>query len=898
MLARMKVGFRTVIASCVPMWLLSVTHGQNVDASLLGELKYRLIGPYRAGRALACTGVPGNPDKYYFGAVGGGVWVSENSGRTWSPIFDAMGVASIGAIAVAPSDPRILYVGSGEADMRSDIQQGDGIYKSVDAGKTWRRIGLEDTRAIGKIIVDPKDADTLYVAALGHPYGPNQQRGVFKSVDGGVTWSSSLFVDQNTGAIDLAMDPSDPNTILAAMWQTRRPPWSVYPPSSGPGSGLYKSTDAGKTWARIDGHGLPASVGRIGLSFCVSAPNRIYAVVDSNGKPGGGIYVSEDKGDHWKQTTADNRLWGRGWYFGGITADPKDSTKVYVMNTAAYRSNDGGKTFVPFKGAPGGDDYHTLWINPDDPQRMIMASDQGTIVSVDGATTWSSWWNQPTGQFYHAITDNRFPYWVYGSQQDSGAMAVPSRSNHDIISMRDWRPMSVGGESGTIAPDRAHPGTLIDNGGQIERLSDGWHRTSEPTKGQAGGPWRNTWTLPIAASPHDPKVFYTSHQVIFRSGDGGNSWKVISPDLSRETNTVPPNLDEPTIADNQGNARRGVVYWIAPSPRKRGMIWAGTDDGLIWLTQDEGRHWSNVTPSQLEPWSKVGVIGASHFNADSAFAAIDRHRLDDNKPYIYRTRDKGKHWDLIVDGLPGDQHVNVVREDSVRKGLLFAGTERSVFVSFDDGDHWQPLTLNLPPASVRDLVIEGSDLVVGTHGRAFWILDNISPLRQASVSMLSAAANLLKPEPAILFVRGPGFDDGTPLPLEEPRAENPPNGAVIDYFLANDAKTVDVQIIDDQGKVIRKISSADPVIPPDISKLTIAPIWVKPPLKLETGRGSHRYVWDLRADVTGVVPPGTYSVKLIVDGVNVSQPLRVIPDPRLGKGEPGSDGSDFTDRDK
>ncbi|HVT14116.1 MAG TPA: hypothetical protein VHE55_17775 [Fimbriimonadaceae bacterium] len=850
---------------------------QTVDPHLFDGLSYRLIGPFRAGRSLACTGVPGNLEKYFMGAVGGGVWVTENSGRTWTPIMDGVRVASIGAIAVAPSNPSVVYVGAGEADMRADIQQGDGLYKSVDAGKTWKHVGLDDTRQIAKIVVDPKDPDTVYVAALGHQYGPNDQRGVFKSTDGGATWTKTLFVDDNTGAVELAMDPSDPSLLIAGMWQTRRPPWEIYPPSSGPGSGMYRSADAGKTWTKISGHGLPSFFGRIGLSFSPAQPNRVYAVIDTNGETGGGIFVSDDKGENWTKTTGDNRLWGRGWYFCGITADPKDADTVYLMNTGMYRSTDGGKTFIPIKSAPGGDDYHTLWVNPEDTNRMIAATDQGTIVSVDRGLTWSSWWNQPTGQFYHAITDSRFPYWVYGSQQDSGAMAVPSRTNHDNINMRDWRPMSAGGESGTIAPDRLHPGTVIDDGGSIERLDDGWHKEVDPTRGKEGGPWRKTWTQPIAASPIDPKVFYIGRQVVFRSGDSGDSWQIISPDLSRKTNTVPANLDAPTASDIDQNPRQGVVFWIAPSPVKRGEIWTGTDDGLIWITRDEGAHWEDVTPPDLTPWSKVGIIDASHFDANTAYAAIDRHRLDDNKPYIYRTHDGGKHWDLITNGLPAGEFVNVVREDPVRKGLLYAGTDWGIFVSFDDGANWQSLQLNLPPASIRDLAFGGNDLIVGTHGRAFWILDDLSPLRQISAS--TTETTLFRPSPAVAFIRGPGFDDGTPLPMDEPRGENPPNGAILDYFLAKPVSLVELRITDGKGKEIAKFSSADKSPEPDIAKLTITPNWIRPRPGLSIEAGGHRFVWGFGESM----PTGTYTATLVVDGKSYSRPLLVVSDPRLDK---------------
>ena len=659
------------------------------------------------------------------------------------------------------------------------------------------------------------------------------------------------------------------------MWQTRRPPWSVYPPSNGPGSGLYKTTDGGATWREIKGHGLPDFVGRIGVSFATA--DRVYAVIDTNAEKGGGVYVSDDRGENWTQTTGDARLWGRGWYFGGITADPQDPNTVYVMNTAMYRSTDGGKTFVPIKGSPGGDDYHTLWINPTETRRMIVAGDQGTVVSVDRGTTWSTWRNQPTGQFYHVIADEQFPYWVYGAQQDSGAMAVLSRSNHDVINSREWRPMNVGGESGTVAVDRLHPGTLIDDGGTIERLIDGWHMSGQLPAADKNDPWRKTWTVPIAASPTDPKVFYASRQKVFRSGDSGETWQIISPDLTRETNTVPPNLDPTTAADSNGAPRRGVVYWLAPSPLANGMLWAGTDDGLIWLTRDDGAHWENVTPPQLTPWSKVGVIDASHFNTETAYAAIDRHRLDDNTPYIYRTHDGGKSWAPITNGLPPGEFVNVVREDPYRKGLLYAGTDWGVFVSFDEGDHWQPLQLNLPHTSVRDIVFAEDDIVIGTHGRAIWILDDASVLRQATHQM--RGDTLFKPADAVAFVRGPGFDDGTPLPIEDPQAQNPPNGAVFDYFLGEQAKTVTLTVKDASGNVVHTYSSDDKPAPPDLSRLNIAPLWVKPPLVLSTDPGGHRFVWGFGGRGPGVTP-GDYTVTLNVDGREFTQAFRVVKDPR------------------
>jgi photosystem II stability/assembly factor-like uncharacterized protein len=861
-------------------------HALTYPVSALSALHWRLIGPFRGGRALAVTGVPGQPEKFYFGAVGGGVWESDNAGRTWSPIFDSVGVASIGAIAVAPSDTNVIYVGTGEADMRSDIQHGDGMYKSVDAGKTWSQIGLTDTRQIGKIVVDPNDANVVYVAALGHQYGPNAERGVFKSTDGGKTWNKVLYKDANTGAIDLAIDPAHPNVLFAALWQTRRPPWNVYPPSNGPGSGLFKSTDGGSSWTQITGNGFPAKVGHVGIAVSPADSNRIYANVDTDAVKTGGVYRSDDGGTTWTKTDGETRIWTRGWYFGGITADPKNADTVYVMDTSTYRSTDGGKSFTAIKGAPGGDDYHTLWIYPSDPNRMILGSDQGVVVSIDGAKTWSSWYNQPTGQFYHAATDNRNPYWVYGAQQDSGAMAVPSRTDARGISLRNWEPIDVGGESGTIAPDPLHPGRLYGNPGDYETLETGEELAIDPTIQYPNTVWRNTWTLPIAISPQNPRVVYMSHQVIFRSPDGGNSWSIISPDLTRKTTTVPHTLDPATVNDSTGLPRRGVVYWIAPSPARAHQIWAGTDDGLIWLTRDEGAHWQNVTPPQLTPWSKVGVIDASHFSAGTAYAAIDRHRLDDNHPYILKTHDFGAHWTPIVNGIPAAESVNVVREDPRRPGLLYAGTERAVYVSFDDGSNWQSLQLNLPAASMRDIVFNGSDIILATHGRAFWVLDDASPLRQLTPAVAAASAHLFKP--SLTYLWQPGSDQGTPIPPDEPTAENPSAGAVIYYSIGSAKTPVRLQILGPGGNMLRQWSSTDAPVVVNPKTLNIPAFWIKPQLPPSSEPGLHRYVWDLHYSSPGasrrrgggpLAAPGTYTVRMSVNGTTYSQPLTLARNP-------------------
>jgi photosystem II stability/assembly factor-like uncharacterized protein len=546
------------------------------------------------------------------------VWKTNDAGRTWKPIFDAQPVASIGAIAVAPSNRKVIYVGSGEADMRSSISGGNGMYKSTDGGRTWARIGLGDSRQIGRILVDPKDENRVFVAALGHAYGPNAERGVYRSKDGGKNWQRVLFKDENTGAIDLAFEPGNPQTIYAALWQTRRPPWSVYGPSNGPGSGLYRSKDSGEHWEQVSGHGLPTEgLGRMGIAFAPSNAQRIYLLADAKE---GGLYRSDDGGQNWKGVSNDKRVWERGWYFGEVSVDPKDPDTVYLPNVAAYRSRDGGVTFEAWKGAPGGDDYHELWIDPDDPRRMILGCDQGAIVTRNGGETWSSWNNQTTGQFYHVATDNQFAYWVFGAQQDSGAVATPSRSKYASLNFHDWRPMDAGDENGYIAPDPLNRDVVY--GGTVSRqdLSNEEIQQMPPMLAHAGA-YRRTWTLPLVFSPTDPHKLYFGSQVLFRTADGGNSWQAISPDLTREDPGVPANLDAATAADAPANKRRGVIYTIGPSYVRVGEIWAGTDDGLIQLTQDEGKTWKNVTPTDITAWSKVTHIEASHFDAGTAYAA-------------------------------------------------------------------------------------------------------------------------------------------------------------------------------------------------------------------------------------------------------------------------------------
>jgi photosystem II stability/assembly factor-like uncharacterized protein len=871
----------------------------RVDPALYSGLRWRMIGPFRGGRVNGVSGVAGQPNTFYFGSVGGGVWKTTNAGRTWLPIFDSQPIASIGAVAVAPSNPNIVYVGTGEADMRSQISYGNGMYKSTDAGKTWTHIGLDNTRQIGKVIVHPSNPDVVFVAALGHVYGANPDRGVFRSRDGGATWQKVLFKSDDTGAIDLTLDPADPQTIYASLWNTRRPPWSIYPPSYGPGSGLHKSTDGGSTWQQLT-RGLPTDgVGRIGVAVAPANRARVYAIVDAKE---GGLFRSDDAGATWSKASGDSRIWGRGWYFGKVVVDPKNPDLVYVSNTGVYRSRDSGRTFgEPFKGSPGGDDYHQLWIDPGDGNRMILGGDQGAVISVDGLAdhpTWSSWINQPTAQIYRLAVDNSLPYWVTGAQQDSGAVRVRSRGRFAGITMRDWEPLCAGGEAGFTAPDPLNPDIVF--GGTVEKCNVQTNRIERISpEVDLPTPARHTWTLPLIFSPADPHALYFSDQYLFKTTDGGAHWTRISDDMTRENPGVPPNLDAATAADAPPQSKRlGVIYSIAPSPVRAPLIWIGTDDGYVHVTPDDGKTWQNVTPRDLTSWSKVVMLEASHFDANEAYAAIDRHRLTDNEPYIYRTKDSGKSWTKITNGLPRGVYMQTIREDPKRRGLLVAGTELGVFVSFNDGDEWQPLQLNLPPSSMRDLAFHDNDVIVATHGRGFWVLDDISVLRQISPEVAAAGAHLFKPADAIILP--PATDDGTPTQKDEAMAENPPVGAVIDYYLKAAANgPLTLEILNGSGAAIRRYSSADPVPAIDPNTLAVNAIWQRPQEPPAATAGMHRFVWDLRPTPAAggrggrgggrggggrgeapPVAPGSYSVKLTVNGESYTQPLALKPDPR------------------
>ncbi|HXL81824.1 MAG TPA: hypothetical protein VN951_13185 [Pyrinomonadaceae bacterium] len=867
---------------------------QTIPDNYVSAMQWRCIGPHRGGRVVAVSGVRGQPNTFYFGAVGGGVWKTTDAGQTWTPIFDNQPVASIGALAVSTSDPDVIYVGSGEADMRSDISLGNGVYKSADAGQTWSYLGLHDTRQIGRILIDPKNPNVVLVAALGHGFGPNTERGVFRSTNGGKSWTKVLYKDENTGAIDLAFDPDNSRTVYASLWNVRRVAWNAYPPVTGPGGGLYKSTDGGESWKQITGDRFPTGkVGRIGIDVPAGQHGkRIYALVDAGDESG--LYVSDDAGQSWTRVSVEPRILSRGWYFGEVRSDPRNADVVYVSNVSIYQSLDGGKTFKAIRGAPGGDDYHSLWIDPENPQRMISGVDQGTLVTVNGGQTWSSWYNQPTAQFYHVAVDNQFPYWVYGAQQDSGTAAVVSRSDYGLITFRDWHPIGAG-ESGYILPDPVNPQIVYggSTGGELYRFDTrtGQVQDVSPTAAEIGlkVTHRYPWTTPLAFSFQAPHALYQSSQFLFRTADGGHSWRVISPDL-----TLRPGEKE---AD-----AKGVIYTIAPSPVAAGTIWIGTDNGLVQLTRDEGKTWNEVSPKGLAPWSMISLIDASPHDAATAYAAIDRHQMDDIKPYIYRTRDLGKTWTKTTNGIPDNTYVHAVREDPVRKGLLFAGTETGVFVSFNDGDNWQPLQMNLPAVPVRDLVIKDNDLVIATHGRSFWILDDISPLRELNASMSAEVAHLFRPATAIRVRKNEGHD--TPLPPETPAGKNPPAGAIIDYSLKSvPAGEVTLEILDARGALVRKYSTNDQQRRLDESQ-SFPTYWFRPPFPLSKKIGMNRFVWDLRyerphalrygysigaafGEDAIMVPegplvlPGTYQAKLTVGGRSYTAPLEVKMDPRV-----------------
>jgi len=873
---------------------------QTFDAGYLTGLRWRSIGPYRGGRTRAVAGVPSQPNVFYIGVCNGGVWKTTDYGRTWYPIFDDQPTGSIGAIAVAPSDPNIIYVGTGEGLQRPDLSVGDGLFKSIDAGKTWTHLGLRDAQQIPQIIVDPKDPDRLFVAALGHPYGPNEERGVFRSTDGGQTFEKVLGKDADTGGSELAFDPKDSDIVYAGLWESRQGPWENAA-WAGNGGGLFKSTDGGKSWRQLVPAGMD-SVIQVNLAVAPSDGRRVYAAIAI--ARGTGLFRSDDGGDTWARLP-DTRPAARigGGDLPRLAVHPKNPDIVIVAGTVSWKTTDGGKTFAAFKGAPGGDDYQNLWINPNNPDIVIMPSDQGAVITVNGGRTWSSWYNQPTAQLYHVAADNDFPYRVYSGQQESGSAGVQSRGNDGQITFREWHPVGVD-EYGYAAPDPLDP-NIVYGGRSVTRYD---RRTGQV---QNVGPKpvrspdvRTVRTQPVLFSPVDPHILYYASNTLWKTANGGQSWQQISPDLTRKTWEVPPSVGKYRKETSAQPTQRGVIYTIGPSYLDVNRIWAGTDDGLIHVTADGGLHWKDVTPPQLSAWAKVSIIDAGRFDAMTAYAAVNTLRLDDMRPYIYRTHDGGKTWARITNGIPDIAPVNAVREDPKRKGLLFAGTEKEVFVSFDDGDHWQSLRLNLPATSMRDLIVKDDDLVVATHGRGFWILDDITPLRQLDAGVVSADAFLFKPQVATRVRWNMNTD--TPLPPDEPAGENPPDGAVINYALKAEAPgPVILEIFDGAGRFVRRYSSADPVEKIDPLTVPVPTYWYRPPQVLSTAPGLHRFMWDLHfqpltsaggrgglpiaavarntvaAPNAPWVPPGTYTVKLTVNGKTLSQPLTVRMDPRV-----------------
>ena len=892
--------------------LLGVSQAQQYPPSMYQELSWRMIGPFRGGRTRALAGVPSQPNLFYIGAVNGGAWKSDDYGRTWTPIFDQEPTQSIGAIAVAPSDAKIIYVASGEGLHRPDLSVGDGIYKSTDAGKTWTHLGLRGGQQIPALVVDPRDPNKLFAAVLGHPYGPNEERGIFRSTDGGSTWQKVLYKDENTGGSDIEIDPSNPDVLYASLWEMREGPWEDNNQFQGTGGGLFKSTDGGNTWRALK-NGLPNNLTQINIAIASSQPNRLYAAVATTDKgdygsgAGLGVYRSDDAGESWHSATTDPRPAMR---IGGgdlpiIRVDPKNPDVLYSVSIVTLRSTDGGKTWTSIRGAPGGDDYQNLWINPNDPAIILVVSDQGAIVTVNGGETWSSWYNQPTAQLYHVATTNTFPYRVCAGQQESGSLCILSRGNDGEITFRDWHPVATI-EYGYVAPDPLDQ-DIVYGGGRNEvskyHLSTGQVQNVTPIPVR-DPKYRTDRTEPTMFSPVDPHILYFASNVLFKTTDGGNSWQAISPDLSRGNPGVPSSIGTLAPKNPDAGKQRGVIYALASSFKDVNTLWAGTDDGQVWVTRDGGKNWNNITPPDLTAWSKVTQIEASHFDEQTAYVSVSRFRIDDLRPYIYRTHDGGKTWMQIASGLPVDAPADTVREDPVREGLLFAGTENSVWVSFDDGDHWQSLQLNLPHTSMRDLAIHENDLIVATHGRSFWILDDITPLRQLADMKASSEAYLFKPEDAYRVRRSTNPD--TPIPPDEPAGKNPPDGAILDYFLPQSAAgAVTLEISNAQGKLVRRFSSDDKpeISQQDLEKQIIPLYWIRMQQILSATAAMNRWVWDLhyaapaalqheypiaavpndtpRSPLGPLALPGEYTAKLTVSGHTFTQTFTVKIDPRV-----------------
>ncbi len=869
----------------------------HIPPSSYGALAWREIGPLRGGRTTAVAGVPSDQKTYYMGMVNGGVWKTDDAGRTWNPIFDGQSSGSIGALVVAPSNENVIYAGSGEGRQRPDLAIGDGMYRSTDAGATWTHLGLRDGQQIPAIAVDPRDASHLYVAVLGHPYGPNAERGIYRSTDGGATFQRVLYKDQNTGAFSLAIDPNHPDTIYGTLWSARQAPWEIGSSFEIPQSGLYKSTDGGTTWNELK-TGLPARIGRASVAVAASDSKVVYLYADSyaDGGDGGALYRSDDAGAHFAKTNEYPGIAERGDDLTTVAVDPKDAMTVYVSDTSAYRSTDGGKTVTAFKGAPGGDDYQAIWINPNHPDDILLGVDQGATLSLNRGRTWSSWFNQPTAQMYHVAADDRFPYRVCGGQQESGSACVLSRGDWGQINERDWHPAGAE-EYGYVIPDPLHPGVFF--GGKVERFDEASGQAQEVSPIVfRSKKLRTVRTEPLAFDPIGKRTLYFGANVVFATTNGGTSWRQISPDLTRPHPAVPAVIVPFEATDPQKGTHRGVVYSLAPSYVHRGTIWAGTDDGYVWITRNGGTHWTNVTPAALTPWSKIAQIDASHFDDGTAYIAVNRFRLDDQSAHAYRTHDGGATWRDISAGLPLGP-VNAIRADPQVRGLLYAATESGVYISFDDGDAWQSLQQNLPHTSVRDLIVHGDDIAIATHGRGFWILDDIAPLRDLARDAASPAVRFFAPALAYRVRRSINTD--TPLPPEEPHGQNPPAGAILDYLLASPARRVAIIVTDASGAAIRRYASDDPTRAP-IEGLDKPVAWERPQAWPGTAPGMHRFVWDLhltppvadaydlpisaiyrdtpRVPEGPLVAPGTYTVRLDVDGHVTTRQVRVAMDPR------------------
>ena len=927
-LARAVAALALGFFVCVP-----ALFAQTLNEDSLKGMKWRLVGPFRGGRVLAVSGVAGDANTYYFGAVAGGVWKSTNAGISWTPIFDKEPVASIGAIAVAPSDANVIYVGTGEACIRGDISFGNGVYKSTDAGKTWVHLGLDDTRHIARMAVDPRNPDIVFVAALGHAWGANSERGLYRSSDGGKTWKKAIFVDDKTGAVDVVFDPSNSHILYAATWQAVRSPWHL--DSGGAGSAIYKSTDEGATWKKLEGHGLPKGpYGRIGIAAATGGSGRVFALIEAQS---GGLFRSDNGGESWHKLTDDHRFTQRAWYFTHIFADPKNADVVYILNTGMYRSVDGGKSFNAIR-APHGD-RHGLWIDPENPERMIEGDDGGATISADGGNTWTPQTNQPTAEFYHVATDNQFLYHIYGAQQDNSTVSIASRSDDGAITQRDWWDVG-GGESGFVVPDPRNPNIVYAGSydGLITRYDKSTGQTQEISAwplnpmgyGAADLVHRFQWTAPIALSPHDPNVIYHGAEVLFKSTDNGMNWTAISPDLTRNDKSKQQSSGGPITQDNTSVEYYDTIFAVAESPVEKGLIWAGTDDGLVQVTRDGGAHWSNVTPKAIPEWSTISLIDPSPHDAGTAYVAVDGHRLDDFHPYVFKTTDYGKQWTKLTNGIPDNAYVHVVREDPKRRGLLYAGTESGVFVSFDDGAHWQSLQMNLPPAPVHDLTVHNDDLVAATHGRAFWVLDDLEPIRQMNDKAQNEEVHFFTPRAAYRTHIG-----SFRLPAGFAAGQNPPSGVILDYFLKeapkgapktdnddeknkssdadksgtgdkkengkakdNDEDAVKLEILDTQGKVIRKYSMKKPKgdeTPDEGDEFDF-----RGQDTLTANKGLNRFVWDMRYEPATKVPglvswggsgngplavPGKYEARLTASGKQYTAPIEIKEDPRVSVSE-------------